>query len=82
MQNRNIQISLFTLNYGLITLYKNDVYIGGEFKNVSLLKLRNYIDPNRNMLEIGRHCGTSSIYSSFLNKQKIYVYEPQFNIIY
>ena len=78
----------YNTDYGLITLYKNDVYIGGEFKNGrywdidTLLKLREYIDANRNILEIGGHCGTSSIvYSSFLNdKQKIYVYEPQCNM--
>jgi len=74
--------------YGLITLYKNDVAIGSEFKNGrywdndTLLQLRKYINPNRNILEIGGHCGTSSIvYSSFLSdKQKIYVYEPQQNM--
>jgi len=74
--------------YGLITLYKNDVTIGSEFKNGrywdndTLLQLRKYINPNRNILEIGGHCGTSSIvYSSFLSdKQKIYVYEPQQNM--
>lgn len=78
----------YNTNYGLITLYKNDIYIGGEFKNGrywdidTLLKLRKYIDTNRNILEIGGHCGTSSIiYSSFLNdKKKIYVYEPQRNM--
>ena len=78
----------YNTNYGLITLYKNDVYIGGEFKNGkywdidTLLKLREYIDPDRNILEIGGHCGTSSIvYSSFLNdNKKIYVYEPQRNM--
>ena len=74
--------------YGLITLYKNEVYIGNEFKNGrywdedTLLKLRQYIDPNKNILEIGGHCGTSTIiYSRFLNdNKKIYVYEPQYNM--
>ena len=74
--------------YGLVTLYKNELYIGNAFKNGrywdsdTLLKLREYIDPNRNILEIGGHCGTSSIvYSSFLkNEKKIYVYEPQRNM--
>ena len=78
----------YKTNYGLITLYKNDVYIVSEFKNGSywdidtLKKLSPYINPNRNILEIGGHCGTSSIvYSHFLNKeQKIYVYEPQLNM--
>jgi len=74
--------------YGLITLYQNEYYIGGVFKTGgywdidSLLKLRDYIDPNRNILEIGGHCGTSSIiYSSYLNETKqVYVYEPQRNM--
>ena len=78
----------YDTNYGLITLYKNDIYIGGEFKKGrywdidTLLKLSKYIDPKRNILEIGGHCGTSSIvYSSFLDdKQKLYVYEPQRNM--
>lgn len=78
----------YNTKYGLITLYKNEVYIGNEFKNGrywdidTLLKLSEYINPNRNILEIGGHCGTSSIvYSSFLNdNQKIYVYEPQRNM--
>ena len=75
----------YNTEYGLITLYKNETYITTTFRmgiywdNDTLLKLREYIDPNRNILEIGGHCGTSSIvYSSFLDdKQKLYVYEPQ-----
>ncbi len=77
----------YNTNYGLITLYKNDIYIGAKFKEGgywdidTLLKLREYIDPNRNILEIGGHCGTSSIiYGSFLNEKKLYVYEPQRNM--
>ena len=78
----------YNTKYGLITLYKNEYYIGNEFKSGkywdidTLFKLREYIDPARNILEIGGHCGTSSIvYSSFLNTtQKIYVYEPQSNM--
>jgi len=78
----------YNTNYGLITLYKNEVYIGTAFKyglywdNDTLLMLRKYINPNRNILEIGGHCGTSSlVYSSYLNDgQKLYVYEPQNNM--
>ena len=78
----------YNTRYGLITLYKNEVFIGSEFKKGSyweietLLNLRKYINPNRNILEIGGHCGTSSIvYSSFLNDtQKLHVYEPQHNM--
>lgn len=78
----------YKTNYGLITLYKNEVFIGNEFKNGrywdidTLLKLREYIVPTRNILEIGGHCGTSTIvYSSFLSSQnKVHVYEPQANM--
>ena len=84
--NRNI--TTYNTKYGLVTLYNNDCYIAREFKinkywdEDTLLKLRDYINPNRNILEIGGHCGTSTIvYSSFLNdNQKIFVYEPQHNI--
>jgi len=79
----------YNTKYGNITLCKNEVYVGRDFKEGkywdedTLLKLKNYIDPNRNILEIGGHCGTSTIvYSSFINDdKKIYVYEPQ-KIIY
>lgn len=78
----------YKTKYGIVTLYKNDFFISNQFKNGKYLdidtleKLSQYINPNRNILEIGGHCGTSSIiYSSFLNKeQKIYVYEPQLNM--
>jgi len=81
-------MNTYDTKYGLITLYKNEVFIGSEFKNGvywdidTLLKLREYIPPNRNILEIGGHCGTSTIvYSSFLNNEnKIHVYEPQCNM--
>jgi len=74
--------------YGLVTLYRNEICIGKEFRNGrywdidSLLKLQKYIDPTRNILEIGGHCGTSSIvYASFLNEgSKLHVYEPQHNM--
>ena len=78
----------FNTSYGKITLYKNEAYIINSFNNGyywdidTLKQLKQYIDPNRNILEIGGHCGTSSIvYSSFLNSEnKVYVYEPQFNM--
>jgi FkbM family methyltransferase len=75
----------FDTKYGKISLLSNEIYIGGSFKDGKywdediLLKLRDYVNPDRNILEIGGHCGTSSIvYSSFLNTGKnIFVYEPQ-----
>lgn len=78
----------FSTSYGYVTLYANEVFIGQTFLNGNywdldtLLKLRDYINPNRNVLEIGGHCGTSSlVYSSFLNdNNKLFVYEPQQNM--
>lgn len=62
----------YSTNFGLITLYKNDVYIGNEFKRGrywdidTLMLLKEYIPKNRNILEIGGHCGTSTVvYASF-----------------
>jgi FkbM family methyltransferase len=78
----------FETKYGLITLYKNEVFIGESFRKglyweeKSLIKLKEFIDPDKNILEIGGHCGTSSIvYASFLNPgKKLHVFEPQYNM--
>lgn len=75
----------FITKYGTVTLFKNDIYLIREFKQGSycdistLTKLKDYIDPNRNILEIGGHCGSSSIiYSSYLNEgNQLHVFEPQ-----
>ena len=87
LKNKKL-METFNTKYGKITLYKNERYIIGPFRNgqywdeSSLLKLKQYIDPNKNILEIGGHCGTSSIvYATFLNDdKKIFVYEPQKNM--
>tara|TARA_R100000655_G_scaffold44625_2_gene81290 strand:- start:327 stop:1058 length:732 start_codon:yes stop_codon:yes gene_type:complete len=81
----------FKTKYGLITLKSNEEYIidpfrkGGYWEDNDLIKLKPYIDCDKNILEIGGHSGTSTIaYSTFLDKGKIYVYEPQaemFNIL-
>lgn len=75
----------FNTKYGKISLYNNERYIIEPFRNGSywdidtLTLLKKYVNPDRNLLEIGGHCGTSSIiYASYLNPGKIvYVYEPQ-----
>jgi len=75
----------FYTKYGLVTLLSNDSIIKAPFTQNkywdedTLFQLKQYIDPNRNILEIGGHCGTSSIvYASFLNEgSKVFVYEPQ-----
>tara|TARA_Y100000592_G_scaffold28081_1_gene44634 strand:+ start:3193 stop:3966 length:774 start_codon:yes stop_codon:yes gene_type:complete len=78
----------FDTEYGLITLYKNDVHFISEFRKRgywdidTLKRLKDYIDPKRNILEIGGHCGESSIfYSSCISSEnRLYVYEPQVNM--
>lgn len=78
----------FKTPYGLITLYKNGTFITNCFKQGyywdidTLHLLKQYINPLRNILEIGGHCGTSSlVYSSYLKADnKVYVYEPQLNM--
>jgi FkbM family methyltransferase len=79
----------YLTKYGYIILYDNDVYLNRDLfaKGIyhdedTMLKLKEYIDPTKDILEIGANCGTSSIvYSSFLNSNsKIYAYEPQKNM--
>lgn len=75
----------YITKYGKITMYANDIVIGSSFKmgnywdESTLLSLQEYINPDKNILEIGAHVGTSSIvYASFLNNGKsIFAYEPQ-----
>jgi protein-L-isoaspartate O-methyltransferase len=83
MMDNNIET--YDTKYGKISLYKNEHYIGDFFKNGKywdedeLLKLKKIIPKNKNILEIGGHCGTSSIvYASFLDEgYKVFVLEPQ-----
>jgi FkbM family methyltransferase len=77
-------ICSYSTKYGNISLYKNETYITPKFEKGNywdidtLLMLKMYIDTNKNILEIGAHCGTSTlVYASFLNEGKIYAYEPQ-----
>lgn len=74
--------------YGVLSLYANETYItptfvaGNYWDEATLLELKKYIDPTKNIIEIGAHCGTSSIvYASFLSPgAKIYAFEPQYNL--
>lgn len=80
-----INMKTYNTKYGKITLYKNEVGIGKEFNegkywdDDTLTKLKEFIRPNSNILEIGGHCGTSSIvYASYINDGNcVYVFEPQ-----
>jgi FkbM family methyltransferase len=82
----------FHTRYGKVSLYKNDAFIRQPFVNGSywdeetLIKLKQFIDTNKNIIEIGGHCGTSTlIYASYIsNDNKVFVYEPQeklFNLL-
>jgi FkbM family methyltransferase len=79
------QVKTYSTKYGLISLYANEVFIGNDFNRGlywdenTLIQLRKYIDPAKNVLEIGGHCGTSSVvYASFIDEDsKCYVFEPQ-----
>jgi len=78
----------FSTKYGLISLLANDIHFINEFRQGlywdedTILKLKEYIDPNRDILEIGAHCGTSTVlYSSFLHdSRRLFAYEPQKNM--
>jgi FkbM family methyltransferase len=84
-----LSTNTYHTKYGKITLLKNEVYIGNEFRlnryweEDTLIKLKQYIPSDRNILEIGAHCGTSSVvYSSYISENhKLFAYEPQ-NVMY
>ena len=79
-------ITTYSTKYGLITLYNNDFYIHGDFMRGgywdedNLIKIKPFIDENRNILEIGGHCGTSTLVYSKYTKKQIFVFEPQENM--
>ncbi len=62
---------------GKIYLYKNETFITQEFNKGRywdidvLLKIQNYIDPEKNIIEIGAHCGTSSLYYATTTKNLV-----------
>lgn len=86
----NEKINSYYTDYGIVSLLKNEQFIGTIFRKggywdlKNLLFLKKYINPNKNILEIGGHCGTSTlVYQSFLSeKNKVFVYEPQKMMFY
>ena len=80
--------TIYNTKWGIIEMPSNEAFISHPFKQGSywdidtLLKLRDYIPSDRNILEVGGHVGTSTVvYASFLNKDsKYWVFEPQTNI--
>ncbi|NCC83885.1 MAG: FkbM family methyltransferase [Clostridia bacterium] len=75
----------FETGFGKVTLYANETYITPVFNDGlywdidNLRTVSQYVDPKKNILEIGGHCGTSSlVYASLLAEGSvIYVFEPQ-----
>lgn len=84
----NLNTITYDTKYGKIRLMQNEAFIGNEFRmnrywdEDTLMKMKQYIPSNRNIIEIGAHCGTSTIvYSSFLTPEnKIFAYEPQYGM--
>jgi FkbM family methyltransferase len=76
------RIKTYDTKYGKISLLANEQIFDPSDPDFSAMEIDfggRYLDPDKNVLEIGGHCGTSSlVYASFLNEgQKIHVYEPQ-----
>jgi len=82
---KEMNYETYDTKYGKISLYNNESIIGGAFKyggyweEEEMKSLAEYIPKDKNILEIGAHCGTSTIFYSRLIKDdcKMYVYEPQ-----
>ena len=78
-------IKTYDTPYGLVSLDENDFWFALTYENgrywdeATLQIVKDYIDPTRNILEIGGHCGTSTLfYAKLLNSDsKIFVFEPQ-----
>lgn len=67
----------------MVTLLNNEMYIGEAFNSGGYWDERNmkevllYIDKSRNILEIGAHCGTSTLFYAKNTDKLIYAFEPQ-----
>jgi len=81
---RNPEIT-YNTKYGKVTLLRNEAIVGEPFRHgrywddETLCKLKHYIPKHRNILEIGAHCGTSSLFYAKCidDEHKVYAYEPQ-----
>ncbi len=84
------EIVSYTTKYGIVNLYENEMYIkpvfdrGGYWDEDTLLGLKQYIDSKKSILEIGGHCGTSTlVYSRYISPPaKLFVLEPQRNLFH
>ena len=87
---KGLSTKTFNTEFGIITLPITDMYItptfeAGNYWEVDTIRaLKSHVPAHRNMLEIGGHCGTSTLaYASYV-KGKQYVFEPQtdmFNLL-
>jgi len=83
--DKKLDTETFYTKYGIITLNSKDVYFINSFKKnkywdeTTLQYLKNNFIYSGNILEIGGHSGTSTLfYAKCLNKNcKIYSFEPQ-----
>jgi FkbM family methyltransferase len=75
----------FDTKYGKVTLYEKDQYFVDSFKGGNywdentLIKLKDHIPKDKNILEVGGHCGTSTLFYSkqISDANEYHVFEPQ-----
>jgi FkbM family methyltransferase len=76
----------FNTEYGMLILYRNDKFITssfnkGEYWDIeTLLKVKEFIDPAKQIIEVGAHCGTSTLFYSKYSNNLIHAFEPQKNM--
>jgi FkbM family methyltransferase len=80
---KGLSAKTFVTEFGMLTLPITDMYItptfeAGNYWEVDTIRaLKSHVPAHRNMLEIGGHCGTSTLaYASYV-QGKQYVFEPQ-----
>ena len=73
----------YTTDYGKITLHHNEEFIGETFRrgnywdHDTLGKMSKHVPKDRDVLEIGGHCGTSTLYYAKHITKDLHVFEPQ-----
>lgn len=74
---KNIKMSVAKDDTFFIMTFRNGDY--WDYPTLKKLK-ENYIDENKNIVEIGAHIGTSTCFYSKCTNKKVIAYEPQTNI--
>jgi len=70
----NIKMSIASDDTFFISAFRNNDY--WDWNTLISLK-ENYIDSNKNIVEIGSHCGTSTCFYASSTKKIVYAFEPQ-----